>query len=41
MSRPQNSFEPYPNLKNSQLGPQIVKNDPKIKSNQKSELKEL
>ena len=30
-----NSFEPYPNPKNSPLGPQKVKNDPKIKSNSK------
>ena len=26
------AFEPYPNPKNSPLGPQKVKNDPKIKS---------
>ena len=32
MSRPQNSFEPFPNPKNSLLGPQKVKNYPKIKS---------
>ena len=29
---PKTVFEPYPNLKNSPLGPQKVKNDPKIKS---------
>ena len=32
MSRPQNVFEPFPNPKNSLLGPQKIKNDPKIKS---------
>ena len=32
MSRPQNSCEPYPNPNNSPLGPQNIKNDPKIKS---------
>ena len=32
MGRPQNSFEPYLNPKNSLLGPQKVKNYPKIKS---------
>ena len=32
MSRPQMVFEPYPNPKNSPLGPQKLKNDPKIKS---------
>ena len=30
-SRPKNSFEPYLNPKDSPLGPQKVKNDPKIK----------
>ena len=35
MSKPQNSFEPYPNPKNSRFGPQKVKNDPKIKSKSK------
>ena len=29
---PKTVFEPYPNLKNSPLGPQKYKNDPKIKS---------
>ena len=29
---PKTVFEPFPNLKNSLLGPQKVKNDPKIKS---------
>ena len=28
---PKTVFEPYPNPKNSPLGPQKVKNDPKIK----------
>ena len=32
MSTPQNSFEPYPNPKNSPLGSQKFKNDPKINS---------
>ena len=32
MCRPQNFFEPFPNPKNSPLGPQKVKNDPKTKS---------
>ena len=32
MSRPQNSFRTLPQPKNSPLGPQKVKNDPKIKS---------
>ena len=35
MSRPKTVVEPYPNPKNSPLGPQKVKNDPKIKSNSK------
>ena len=35
MSRPQNSFEPYPNPKNIPLGPKKVKNDPKTKSKSK------
>ena len=29
---PKTEFEPFPNLKNSPLGPQKLKNDPKIKS---------
>ena len=29
---PKSFFEPYPDPKNSPLGPQKVKNDPKIKS---------
>ena len=29
---PKTVFEPFPNPKNSLLGPQKVKNDPKIKS---------
>ena len=32
MNRLQNSVEPYPDPKNSPLGPQKVKNDHKIKS---------
>ena len=32
MSRPQNSFEPYRDPKNSQIGPQKVKDNPKIQS---------
>ena len=32
MSRPKTNVEPYPSPKNSPLGPQKVKNDPKIKS---------
>ena len=32
MSWPQNTFSTFPNPKNSPLGPQKVKNDPKIKS---------
>ena len=32
---PKAVFETYPNLKNSPLGPEKVKNDPKIKSNSK------
>ena len=32
MNRPKNSFEPYRSPKNSPLGPQKVKNDPKIRS---------
>ena len=35
MSSPQNSHEPYPNPKNSPLGHQKVKNDPKIESKSK------
>ena len=35
MSRPQNSFLTLPLPKNGPLGPQKVKNDPKIKSNSK------
>ena len=35
MSRPKNSFEPFPNPQNSPLGPQKVKNDLKIKSKSK------
>ena len=37
MARPQNSFEPYPDPKNSPLGPWKVKNDPNFK--QKSRVK--
>ena len=33
MSRPKIVFKPYPNPKNSALGLQKDKNDPKIKSN--------
>ena len=40
-----NSFgtlhEPFPDLKNSPLGTQKVKKDPKLSQNQKSELKDL
>ena len=32
---PKTVFEPYPKPKNSPLGPQKVKNDPKLKSNSK------
>ena len=32
---PKTVFEPYPNPKNSPLGPQKVKKDPKIKSKSK------
>ena len=32
MSWPQNIFEPFPNPKNSLLGPEKVNNGPKIKS---------
>ena len=32
MSRAKTVFEPYPNPKNSPLGPPKLKNDPKIKS---------
>ena len=32
LSRPKTVVEPYPNPRNSPLGPQKVKNDPKIKS---------
>ena len=39
LSRPKTAVEPYPNPKNSPLGPQKVKNDPKIKSKSKPELK--
>ena len=35
MSRPKKSFEPYPDPKNSPLGPKKVKNDPIIKSKSK------
>ena len=31
MSTTQNSFEPYPDPKDGTLGPQKVKNNPKIK----------
>ena len=37
MNRPQNSFNPTPTPKNSPLGPQNIKNDPKIRS--KSEVR--
>ena len=40
MSRPKNSFEPYSDPKNSQLGPQKVENDPKIKSKSKVRIEE-
>ena len=33
-------FEPYPTPKNCPLGPQKVKNDPKLSQNQISELKD-
>ena len=35
MCKVQKSFEPYSNPKNTPLGPQKFKNDPKIKSNSK------
>ena len=38
--RPETVFEPYPNPKNSPLGPQKVKNDPQIKSESKVRIKE-
>ena len=37
---PKTVVEPYPNPKNSPLGPQKVKNTPKLSQNQMSELKE-
>ena len=40
MRRPQNSFEPYPNPKNSHFVPQTVKNYPKIKSKSKARIVE-
>ena len=40
MRKPQNSFEPNPDPKNSPLGPQKVKNDPKIKSKSKVRIQE-
>ena len=40
MRRPQNSIDPYPYPKNSPLGPQKVKNDPKIKQKSIPELTE-
>ena len=40
MSRPETVVEPYPNPKNSQLGPQEDKNGPKLSQNQMLELKE-
>ena len=33
ISRRKTVFEPYPKPKNSQLGPQKLENDPKLKSN--------
>ena len=41
MSRPQNSFEPYPDHKYSPLGLKKSKITPKSSQNQKFELKEL
>ena len=35
-----NSFEPYPDPKNSPLGPQKVKSDPKFKSKLKVRIEE-
>ena len=35
---PKTVFEPYPNPKNSPVGPQKVINDPKIKPNWKEEI---
>ena len=35
MNSPKTVVKPYPNLKNSPLGPQKVKNDPKSKSKSK------
>ena len=37
---PKKVVEPYPNPKKSPLGPQKVKNDPKINQNQISEMTE-
>ena len=39
MSRPQNNFEPYPDTKNSLLGPQKTKMAQKLSQNQKLKLK--
>ena len=38
---PKTVFEPYPNHKNSPLGPKKLKMIPKLNQNQESELKEL
>ena len=40
MNRPYNVIQPYPDPKNSQLGPEKVKNDPKIKSKSKARIEE-
>ena len=40
LGNPKTVFEPHPNPKNSPLGPQNVKNDPKLSQNKMSELKE-
>ena len=41
MSRPQNSFQPYPTPKIAHLGPKSQKWPQKLSENQKLELKEL
>ena len=40
MGRPENSFECYPDPKNSPLGPQKVQSDPIIKSKSKVRIEE-
>ena len=40
-SNPKTVFEPYPDPKNSSLGPQKAKNDPKIQLNLKVRIEEI